>query len=191
MTPEEAHMSVLSANATRLPAGVWVLDPVHSTAGFSVSFMAVSRFRSRFDDVQAGLTVEEDGAARLSGTVAAGSIAVREPDFAAHLAASDFFDAGRHPELRFASTLIRRAGAAVEVDGLLTIKGRTLPVTAAGTVVDAHEDPFGKVRMCLEGLEARIDRRQFGLDWNMALPKGGFALGDEVTLEVDLQFTRA
>jgi polyisoprenoid-binding protein YceI len=78
----------------------------------------------------------------------------------------------------------------VELDGLLTIKDRTLPVAVAGTVVDAHEDPFGSVRMGLE-LETRIDRRQFGLEWNKPLPKGGFALGDEVTLQVDLQLTRS
>jgi polyisoprenoid-binding protein YceI len=183
-------MSVLSANDTRLPVGTWVVDRVHSTVGFSVKFMAVSTFRSRFDDFAASLTVEEDGSARLTGRARAASIAVGDPEFAAHLAAPVFFDSEEFPELRFESTLVRRAGSRVELDGLLTIKGRTLPVVAAGTVIDAHEDPFGSVRMCLE-LETCVDRRQFGMAWNKPLPKGGFALGDEVTLQVDLQFTRA
>ncbi|MGI9097484.1 MAG: YceI family protein [Solirubrobacteraceae bacterium] len=183
-------MSVLSANATRLPAGVWVLDRVHSTVGFSVKFMAVSTFKSRFDDFRADLAVEEDGSALLVGAVRSDSIAIQDPEFAAHLAASDFFDSEQYPELRFESTLVRRDGPVVELDGLLTIKGHTLPVAAAGTVIDAHEDPFGKARMCLE-LETHLDRRQFGLEWNMPLPKGGFALGNEVTLQVDLQFARA
>ena len=183
-------MSVLSTSDTRLPVGVWILDHVHSTVSFSVKFMAVSTFRSRFDDFDASLTVEEDGSALLVGAVRATSIAVADPHFAAHLAAAEFFDSEQHPELRFESTLVRRDGALVELDGLLTIKGRTLPVAVAGTVVDAHEDPFGSLRMCLE-LETRIDRRQFGLEWNKLLPTGGFALGDEVTLQVDLQFARA
>jgi polyisoprenoid-binding protein YceI len=183
-------MSVLSANNTRLPAGVWVVDRVHSTVGFAVRFMAVSTFRSRFDDFGARLTVEEDGSALLVGTARSTSIAVQDADFAAHLATPAFFDSERFPELRFESTLVRRAGSMVELDGLLTIKGRTLPVAVAGTVVDAHEDPFGSVRMGLE-LETRIDRRQFGLEWNKPLPKGGVALGDEVTLQVDLQLTRS
>jgi polyisoprenoid-binding protein YceI len=183
-------MSVLSANDTRLPVGAWIVDRVHSTVGFSVKFMAVSTFRSRFDDFGASLTVEEDGSTRLAGTACATSIAVGDPEFAAHLTAPVFFDSEQFPELQFESTLVRRAGSRVELDGLLTIKGRTLPVVAAGTVIDPHEDPFGSVRMCLE-LETRIDRRQFGLEWNKRLPKGGFALGDEVTLQVDLQFTRA
>jgi polyisoprenoid-binding protein YceI len=182
-------MSVFSASDTRLPVGTWVLDGVHSTVSFSVTFMAVSTFRSRFDDFGASLTLQEDGSARLTGTARAASIAVGDPEFAAHLAAPAFLDSERFPELRFESTLVRRAGSVVELEGLLTIKGRTLPVAAGGTVIDAHEDPFGGVRMCLE-LETRIDRRQFGLEWNKPLPKGGFALGDEVMLQVDLQFTR-
>jgi polyisoprenoid-binding protein YceI len=183
-------MSVLSTHDTRLPAGVWTLDRVHSTVSFSVTFMAVSTFRSRFDDFAADLTVEEDGSALLAGTVRSSSIAVADPHFAAHLAAPEFFDSEQHPELCFHSTSIRRDGALVELDGLLTIKGRTLPVAVTGTVIDAHEDPSGSLRMCLE-LETCIDRRQFGLEWNKPLPKGGFALGDEVTLQVDLQFARA
>ena len=183
-------MSVIPAGVTQLPAGVWVLDPVHSSVGFSVTHMVASTFRSHFDEFSADLAVEADGAARLSGTVASGSIAVKHPDFAAHLAAPDFFDSQRYPDLRFESTLVRRDGAVVELDGLLTIKEHTLPVTVSGTVVDPHEDPFGHVWMGLE-LETRIDRRQFGLEWNMALPKGGFALGNEVKLQVSLALRRA
>jgi polyisoprenoid-binding protein YceI len=184
-------MSVLSTKETRLPAGVWVLDRVHSTIGFSVTFMAVSTFRSRFGDFDANLTVKEDGSALLVGTARSTSIAVQDPDFAAHLGAPDFFDSEQHPQLRFESTQIRRDGALVELDGLLTIKGRTLAVAVAGAIIDAHEDPFGgSMRMGLE-LETRIDRRQFGLEWNKPLPKGGYALGDEVKIEAGLQFARA
>ena len=183
-------MSVLSTNDTQLPVGSWVVDRVHSTVSFSVKFMAVSIFRSSFDDFGASLNVEEDGSARLAGTAQASSIAVGDPEFAAHLAAPAFFDSEQFPQLRFESTLVRRAGSLVELDGLLTIKGRTLPVAVAGTFVDVHEDPFGSTRISLE-LETRIDRRQFGLEWNKPLPKGGLALGDEVTLEVALQFTRS
>ncbi len=179
-------MSVVSANDTRLPVGAWVVDRVHSTVSFSVQFMAVSTFRSRFDDFGASLTVKEDGSARLAGTVRSCSIAVSDPEFAAHLAAPDFFDSEQYPELRFESTQVRRDGGLVELDGLLTIKGRTLPVVVTGTVIDAHGDPFGSMRMGLE-LETRFDRRQFGLEWNMPLPKGGVALGNEVTITVHLE----
>jgi polyisoprenoid-binding protein YceI len=181
-------MSVMSP--VQLPTGVWVLDPVHSSIGFSVRYMMVSNFRSQFDQFSATLAVEQDGSARLAGAVESDSIAVRNPDFASHLAAADFFDSQRYPQLRFESTLLRREGAIVELDGLLTIKQHTLPIAVSGSVIDAHEDPFGHVHMGLE-FATRIDRRQFGLEWNMALPKGGFALGNEVSLQVNLAFTRA
>lgn len=183
-------MSVISARVERLPAGVWSLDPVHSSIEFSVSYMVAGTFRSRFEVFSAHLTVEDDGTARLAGMAEPGSIAVKDPAFAEHLAAQDFFDVERYPELRFESTLVSRDGASIEVDGLLSIKDRTLPIIAVGTVADAQEDPSGNLHMGLQ-LQTRVDRRQFGLEWNMALPKGGLALGDEVTIHASLAFTKA
>jgi len=180
----------ITTDTTALPTGTWQVDPVHSTVGFAVRHMVVSTFRGRFEAYDARLVVGEDGSAELTGTVDAASISVKDPALAAHLVSPDFFHAERHPELRFRSTAMRRDGDRLEVDGELTIKGRTLAVTGRATVTDAHEDPFGGVRMGLE-LETIIDRRQFGLDWNMPLPKGGFALDNEVRLQATLEFTRA
>jgi polyisoprenoid-binding protein YceI len=165
----------------RLPTGVWRADPVHSSVEFSLKYMALSTFRSHFGEWSAELVVEEGRPARLTGTVRSASVAVRDPQFAAHLADAEFFDSDRYPQLRFESTLLRRHGQTVELEGLLTIKGHELPITAIGSVSDAREDPSGNAHMGLE-LESRIDRRQFGLQWNMALPKGGCALGNEVAL---------
>jgi polyisoprenoid-binding protein YceI len=175
---------------TRLPTGAWRADLVHSSIEFSLRYMAVSTFRCHFGEWSAQLVVEEGRPAQLTGAVRSASVAVRDPQFAAHLTAAEFFDSDRYPELRFESTLLRRDGATVELEGLLTIKGHTLPITAIGTVSDPHDDPSGSAHMGLE-LETRIDRRQFGLEWNMALPKGGCALGNEVKLQVSLALRRA
>lgn len=176
-------------SSTRLPVGAWRADPVHSSVEFAVSYMGVSTFRSRFADYSAELIVEDERPARLTGTVRSASAAVPSREFAAHLAGAEFFDSERYPELRFESTLLRRDGANVEVEGLLTIKGRELPVIAIGAITEPQDDPSGNACMGLE-LETRIDRRQFGLEWNMTLPKGGQALGDEVTLRVSLTLAR-
>jgi polyisoprenoid-binding protein YceI len=176
-------------DATELPAGIWMSDRVHSSIGFSIKHMLVNTFHAGFNDFSAHLAVEPDGQATLTGTVRAASIAVRDAILATHLASPDFFDAEHHPELRFESTTIRRTGELVELSGRLTIKGRTLPITAMGTVVDAHEDTHGQTRIALE-LETLVDRRQFGLDWNMPLPKGGFALSNEVRLQANIAFVR-
>ena len=78
----------------------------------------------------------------------------------------------------------------VAVNGELTIKGRTHPLRATGSITPALEDPFGGVRRGME-LEAIIDRRQYGLEWNLPLPKGGLALDNDVKLMVNLEFTQA
>jgi len=163
------------ATATEQLQGTYVLDHVHSSASFAVKHMVVSTFRGRFEKFDATLT---DG--KLVGTVDVGSIA--------HLQSPEFFDAERHPELRFESTDIRRTGDGDEVvvDGELTIKGITKPVEARGTL-EGPAVTFGDVNKVGLTLEAIIDRTEFGLNWNAPLPKGGFALANDVKLIVELE----
>lgn len=177
------------AVAEQIPTGTWQVDKVHSTIGFAVRHMVVSTFRGRFDDYDASLTVEE-GQLRLVGTVRVDSAQVKDENLAAHLLSPEFFDAERTPEIRFESDAFRSEGEQVVVDGRLTIKGTTRPVEARGTVTPALEDPYGGTRLGLQ-LETAIDRSEFGLNWNQPLPKGGFALSNEVKLIVDLELTKA
>jgi polyisoprenoid-binding protein YceI len=174
----------------QIPVGTYTIDKVHSTIGFAVKHMVVATFRGRFEDYDATLTVGDDATPRLIGTVGVGSVAVKDPNLEAHLQSPEFFDAERHPELRFESDSFRFDGADVVVDGRLTIKGETRPVEARGTVVGPIEDPFGNTKLGLE-LTAVVDRTEFGLNWNAPLPKGGVALGNDVTLSVDLEFLKA
>lgn len=175
---------------TQLPAGTWKLDPTHSSAHFAVKHMVVATFRGRFDQFDATLSVGEDGAGRLTGTVDAGSIVVKDENLQAHLGSPDFFDTERYPQLRFASNSIRRESEEVVLDGELTIKDRTHAVQARGTITDPHETLGGAVKIGLT-LETVIDRTQFGLEWNAPLPKGGFALANDVKLTVELELAQA
>jgi polyisoprenoid-binding protein YceI len=175
--------------ATRLPVGTWKSDPTHSSAGFAVKHMVVATFRGRFDDLDATLTVGEDGAAQLTGSVRADSIVVKDENLQAHLGAPDFFDVQRYPELRFGSTSIRRDGEELVLDGNLTIKDQTHPVEARGTISEPAETLGGVVKVGVT-LETVIDRTEFGLNWNATLPKGGFALADDVKLTVELELAR-
>lgn len=175
---------------TQLPVGTWKLDPTHSSAHFAVKHMVVATFRGSFDRFDATLEVGEDGAAELTGTVDAGSIVVKDENLQAHLGSPDFFDTERYPQLRFAASQIRREGEELVVEGELTIKGHTHPVQARGTITEPHETLGGAVKIGLT-LETVIDRTQFGLEWNAPLPKGGFALADEVKLTVELELAQA
>jgi polyisoprenoid-binding protein YceI len=175
------------ATATQQLQGTYVLDPIHSSASFAVKHMVVSTFRGRFEKFDATLT---DG--KLVGTVDVGSIVVKDENLAAHLQSPEFFDAERHPELRFESSEIRPTGEGDEVvvDGELTIKGITKPVEARGTL-EGPAVTFGDVNKVGLTLEAIIDRTEFGLNWNAPLPKGGFMLANDVTISVDLELAQA
>jgi polyisoprenoid-binding protein YceI len=174
---------------TRLPAGTWKSDPTHSSASFAVKHMVVATFRGRFEDLDATLTVGEDGAAKLTGSVDASSIVVKDENLQAHLGSPDFFDTERYPKVSFTSTAVRRDGDELVLDGDLTIKDQTHPLEARGTITDPHETLGGAIKIGVT-LEAVIDRTKYGLNWNAPLPKGGFALSDEVKLTVELELAQ-
>jgi polyisoprenoid-binding protein YceI len=181
----------VTAIASPIPAATsWTVDKTHSHVGFAVKHMVVSTFRSQFEDYDATLTANGDGTLRLEGSVRASSVAIKDPQLAGHVAAEDFFDVANHPEITFASTLIRVGDGELIVDGELTIKGKTLPLQARGTITEPLETLGGYVKTGIS-LEATVDRTAYGMTWNAPLPKGGFALANDVTLAVDLEFLQA
>jgi polyisoprenoid-binding protein YceI len=157
-------------------------DPVHSSFGFAVRYQGVSLFKGTLNEVAATLT---DG--RLEGTAKAESISIRTPDqFRQHVLSAEFFDVANHPEVTFTSNdLDLREDGTATVAGELTIKGITRPVEATGTWIAPAADAFGNARGHLN-LQAVIDRTEFDINWNMALPSGGNVLANEVTLTVEL-----
>src|SRR5881392_866943 len=175
---------------TVAPSGTWNLDPVHSRVDFEVSYLA-GTFKGEFHEIGAELTVEAERAS-LEGTAKVASVDVRDENLSAHLQSPDFFDAERHPELRFAAQDIRLDGdgdGTVSVDGELTIKGVTQPVAVAGTVSAPIADPYGNDRIGLN-LTTKIDRTEFGVDWNNPLPSGEPSLANDVTILAELQFVK-
>jgi polyisoprenoid-binding protein YceI len=174
---------------TLAPAGTWTLDPVHSRVDFEVAYQA-GTFKGEFTETAAELTVDGRRAS-LEGTALVTSIDVKDENQSAHLQSPEFFDAERYPELRFAAADIRLDGnGKVSADGEITIKGVTKPVQVTGTVRAPMVDSFGKERIGFE-LESGVDRTDFGLNWNMPLPSGGQALGNDVKIVAELQFVKA
>jgi polyisoprenoid-binding protein YceI len=173
-----------------ISTGTWSIDKVHSHVGFAVKHMVVSNFRSRFEDYDGSLTVGENGEPRLEGTVDVDSIVVKDENFAGHLKSPDFFDSEHYHKISFRSTAVRvQEGGQLEVEGELTIKGHTHNVTARGTITGPHEDIAGNEKLGVE-LETVVDRREYGLEWNAPLPKGGFAVDNDVKLQVSLELVR-
>ena len=177
------------ATEQQIPTGTWKLDPIHSSASFAVKNMVVATFRGRFEDFDATLEVGEDGETRLVVTVNADSIVVKDENLAAHLKTADFFDTENYPELRYEARNVRIEGDELVVDGELTIKGNTQPVQGRGAIVGPHEDIAGNTKIGVN-LETVVDRTKFGLEWNAPLPKGGFALENDVSLIVELELVK-
>jgi polyisoprenoid-binding protein YceI len=172
----------MATATTPLLSSTYNADPVHSSFGFAVRYQGVSLFKGTLSEVAATVT---DG--RLEGTAQVESISIRTPDqFRQHVLSAEFFDAENHPEVTFTSSDLdlREDGTAV-VAGELTIKGITRPVEATGTWIAPAADAFGNRRGHLN-LEAVVDRTEFDMNWNMALPSGGNVLANDVTLTVEL-----
>src|SRR3954453_5185599 len=169
--------------ATTPLAGRYVADPIHSSFGFAVKHMGVNTFRGTLADVDASLT---DGV--LEGRAKVESISINNPpEFRGHVLGEEFFDAANHPEVTFRSTDVALAGdGTATLRGELTIKGITNEIAATGTWSGPAENPMGVQVVALE-LSADLDRTQYGMTWNMALPKGGNILGEKVTLNVHLE----
>jgi polyisoprenoid-binding protein YceI len=178
----------MSATQTKIPAGTWNLDPVHSTASFEVAYLA-GTFRGTFRDMQAELDVS-DGRTRIEGTANVASVDVKDENLAAHLQSPDFFDAERHPELRFVAEDVDLESQTIEASGEITIKGVAKPIEVAGTISAPITDAWGNERIGLQ-LSATVDRTEFGLDWNMPLPTGDQALANPVTILAELQLVKA
>lgn len=173
-------MSATSTASERL-AGQWRFAAVHSAAEFSVKYV-VAKFRGSFGELDASL---EDGV--LSGSAQVASVSVKDQNLYPHLQSPDFFDAEQHPEIKFRSTSIDIQGDQVELEGELEMKGNTRPIHASGTIEGPVEDAMGNTRLGFT-LETKIDRTEFGLNWNVELPKGGPSLSNEVVLTVELEF---
>lgn len=179
----------MSTATAQIGTGAWKIDTIHSHVGFSVKHMVVATFRGRFEDYQGELDVTEEGL-QLKGSVKVDSLVVKDENLAGHLKSPDFFDSSTHPQISFSSTSVQVGeNGELTVTGELTIKDNTHPVTARGAITGPHENIAGKEGVGVE-LEAVIDRTQFGLNWNAPLPKGGFALENDVKLEVSLELVK-
>lgn len=180
------------ATAVQALDGTYDLDKPHSTVQFAIRHLGVSTFRAFFGDVEARLTFE-DGLPELAARALVESISIVDPpEFREHVVhGRDFFAAAEHPLISFRSTsvLLDEDGRAV-VTGELAIRGASRQVTARGTLIPPTEDPFGGERVGIE-LAATIDRREWGLDWQAPLPRGGDALGWEVEISAHLELSRA
>src|SRR4051794_37672946 len=179
-----------SSPATQTPGyvvGAWEIDPTHSTVGFSVRHMMVSKVRGYFRDFKGEITTAENPTDSIvAASIELGSIDTRQEQRDAHIRSADFFDVDNHPTMVFRSTSVQTDGADWTVEGELTIKGITRPVVLDLELNGFGPDAYGGTRAGFSA-KTEINRNEFGVDIKMPMDGGGVVVGDKVTVELEIE----
>lgn len=171
----------------------WQIDPSHSSANFSIKHMMIAKVHGGFEKLSGTMVYDaaDPSKSSVEAVIEASSINTREPQRDTHLKSSDFFDVEKFPTLTFKSKRVEKTGdGELKVTGDLTIHGVTKEV-----VLDVEgpseelKDPWGNTKIGISAT-TKIKRKDFGLTWNAALEAGGFLVGDDVTISLDVQFAK-
>jgi polyisoprenoid-binding protein YceI len=166
----------------------WSFDPAHTSLEVSAKHMMVTTVRGRFAGLRGEIDYDPKDPLRSTVwlDVDAASVNTGDDKRDAHLRSGDFLDVERHPKIRFESRTIKREGDHFTVTGNLTIRGKTRPVDVAVNVSDVLDDPWGGQRVAFE-CTCTIDRREWGLVWNMPIASGGLLVSNEMKVEASIQ----
>ena len=167
----------------------WEIDTAHSMIEFTVKHMMVTNVRGRFTNFSgdAHLDEEHPEQSRVDVTIDVGSLTTGAEARDQHLRSADFFDVAQYPTATFHSTKVERRGEDhLKVTGDLTIRGTTKPVTLDVTIEGKFKDMQGKDRYGFSATTS-FSRKEFGLEWNVALESGGWLVGDKITITIDAQ----
>jgi polyisoprenoid-binding protein YceI len=170
-------------------AGTWAIDPSHSDVGFSVRHMMISKVRGSFGAVSGTIVTDGNPAdTKIDVSIDVTSVDTRDENRDNHLRSGDFFDVATFPTMAFKSTSVKelKKEDVYEVEGDLTIKDVTRPVTLKVEFGGVNTDPYGNTKGAAS-ISTSIKRTDFGLTWNVALETGGVLVSDEVKIEIDLQ----
>lgn len=171
----------------------WNLDTAHSSVEFVVKHMMISSTKGRFTEFAVDADVDEANLAnsRATITINAQSVDTREPQRDAHLRSADFFDADNTKSIVFTTKSIEpKGGADYKITGDLTIRGVTKEIALDAEANGPVKDPWGGIRVGVSAT-GKVNRKQFGLTWNNVLETGGFLVGDDVKLNIDLELVKA
>jgi polyisoprenoid-binding protein YceI len=174
-----------------LARGTWTIDPAHTTVGFVARHLMITKVRGRFTGVSGAITIAEDPLqSSVEATIDLASVDTGDQQRDAHLRSADFFDVEHHPTMAFRSTGVKQDGRSFVVQGDLTIKGVTRPVELDVEFEGAGPDPWGGTRAAFSAT-TDVNRKDWGLEWNVTLETGGLLVSDKIRLELDIQAVKA
>jgi polyisoprenoid-binding protein YceI len=170
-----------------LPAGTWTVDPSHSELGFVARHLMVTKVRGQFKEFEGSVKVGDDITdSQVTAVAQLASIDTGSADRDTHLRSADFFDVENNPTMSFTSTEVTED----TLKGDLTIKGVTKPVVFDLDFNGLATDPWGNQKAGFEA-ETEINRKDFGLEWNVALEGGGVLVSEKVKIKLEVQLTQA
>ena len=190
----KAFWTVVLAAATALPGGslaaTWKVDPAHTSVLFHVRHL-FTEVTGRFQKFDGTIVLDEEnpGNTRVEGTIEAASIDTNNEKRDRHLRSADFFDVEKYPQVEFATTKVTdvdREKKTAKIHGTLSMHGVEKPVVLDAKYLGRAKDPWGNERAGFRA-ETTVDRKEFGLNWNEALEAGGFLVGDEVRIELNVE----
>jgi polyisoprenoid-binding protein YceI len=168
-------------------AGAWTIDAIHSHVGFVIKHMMVSKVRGHFAAFSGEIITAPDPLdSTVAVTIYATSIDTANQMRDDHIRSADFFEVENHPAITFASTAIRDEGGEFFVDGNLTIRGTTRPVTLAVETPEFGPNPQGGTKAGFSA-STEINRTDFGVSYNGPIPGGGVALGEKVEIVLEVE----
>ncbi len=180
-------MSTSTETVPGYVTGTWTIDPVHSEVGFFVRHMMVSKVRGKFTSFEGTIVTGENVTdSTVTATVDLTSIDTGNVDRDNHIRSADFFDADANKAMTFTSTGITADGSNYKLDGELTLKGITKPVSFELEVGGFGPDAYGGTR---SGFTATgvINRSDFGVDFNAVMETGGVVVGDKITVQLEIE----
>jgi polyisoprenoid-binding protein YceI len=175
----------------QLTPGTWTIDEAHTTVGFTARHLMITKVRGRFGGVSGSVQIAEqpfDSSTEV--TVEMASVETGDAGRDEHLRSADFFDVESHPTMTFRSTSVRADGSDYVLVGDLTIKGVTRPVELTVEFDGTSPDPWGGTRAGFTA-DGEINRKDWGLEWNVALESGGVLVSEKVKMHLEVQLVRA
>lgn len=170
----------------------WQLDAAHTDVSFRVRHLLVATATGKFTKVSSSVQTEDDdfGTAQIEFTVETASIETGVADRDGHLRSDDFFNSEKYPTMTFKSTGIKHVdGDEYQLDGDLTIRDVTKPVTLSVEFGGIAKDPWGNIKAGFE-VTGKIKRKEFGLQWDVLTEAGGAVVGDEVKIHANVEYAK-
>jgi polyisoprenoid-binding protein YceI len=183
-----AQQKVAKVNYMPISGGDYKIDPAHSIIGFAIRHLEINWVEGRFKDFTGTINYDDKDVTKstVEFTAKIESIDTGVEPRNKHLRTADFFDVAKYPEMTFKSAKVERKGKGYVLYGDLTLKGVTKQVALPFTITGAVKDPWGNTRFGIQA-QTKINRRDYGITYGNALPAGGMDVGDEVTINLQLE----